>query len=98
MGKEGNDWIDGSRPECIIAQVELEKRSLVFEGVTDRGQRGGYFGDKTTGKDICKIRDLFPCRLSHWSSKKTVYKSYHQPSTQLFSQETQRVPWQPRHR
>ena len=64
MREEGDDWIDGSGPECIVTQVEFDERSLVFESVTDRGQRGGYFGDKAAGKDICKVRYLFPCRLA----------------------------------
>jgi len=61
MCEEGDDWIDGSGPERIVTQVEFDERGLVLESVTDRGQRGGYFGDKATGKDICKVRYLLPC-------------------------------------
>jgi hypothetical protein len=56
--KEGDDRVDRSTSECIIAQIELNECGFVLERIADRGECQWYLRDQTASKDVRKVCHL----------------------------------------
>ena len=58
LRKEGDDWVDGTASESIVAQVNFDKGVSGDESVANVLQSLWDLTDQTTGEDISKIGNL----------------------------------------